>query len=121
MEEAYREVLRRVEAAVKAAGDAPQPAGAGPASPSEQPAGMWRATVRLTIRPGILDPQGQAVRGALHALGFAEVRDVRVGRLVQLTLAAPGAPEARERAEAMCRLLLANAVTEDYAVEVAPA
>ena len=77
-----------------------------------------RARVYITPKRGILDPQGKAVQQALHALGFGEVSDVRVGRLVELTLrdVEPGA--ARDRTQAMCERLLANGVIEDFRVDV---
>jgi phosphoribosylformylglycinamidine synthase len=74
--------------------------------------------VRVTPRRGILDPQGKAVGGALSSLGFAGVGEVHVGRLIVFTLTAASETEAREKAEAMCRQLLANPVTEDFAVTV---
>ena len=78
--------------------------------------------VRVTPRRGILDPQGKAVGGALASLGFGGVKEARVGRLVTFQLDAASEGEARERADAMCRQLLANPVTEDYDVRVqAPA
>jgi len=78
----------------------------------------FRVEVRVTPRRGILDPQGSAVQGALRSLGFCEVGEVHVGRLVVFTLAAAGEGEAEERAAAMCRQLLANPVTEDFDVRV---
>ena len=78
----------------------------------------FQVEVRVTPRRGILDPQGSAVQGALRSLGFGEVGEVHVGRLVVFTLAAGGEGEAAERAEAMCRQLLANPVTEDFDVRV---
>ncbi len=78
----------------------------------------YEIEVRVTPRRGILDPQGKAVGGALASLGFAGVGDVHVGRLVVFPLAAASEEEARERTDAMCRQLLANPVTEDYAVTV---
>lgn len=78
----------------------------------------FQVEVRVTPRRGILDPQGNAVKGALASLGFGRVSEVHVGRLVRLTLAAASEAEARERADAMCRQLLANPVTEDYEVSV---
>jgi len=70
--------------------------------------------VRVLVRPkrGILDPQGEAVRSALPALGFEGVRSVRVGRLIELEL------ESEAEVEAMCRRLLANPTTEEYEWEV---
>lgn len=78
----------------------------------------FRVEVRITPRAGLLDPQGKAVHGALHSLEFGEVEDVRIGRLIRLKLRANSESDARERIEQMCRQLLANPVTEDYAVTV---
>ncbi|MEN8375924.1 MAG: phosphoribosylformylglycinamidine synthase subunit PurS [Gemmatimonadota bacterium] len=75
--------------------------------------------VRVVPRAGLLDPQGNAVEHALRSLDFKEVADVRVGRLIRLNVEAASAEAARERAEEMCRKLLANPVTEDFRVEVA--
>ena len=75
--------------------------------------------VRVTPRRGILDPQGKAVGGALATLGFDGVGEVHVGRLIVFSLQAQSEADARERVDAMCRQLLANPVTEDYAVTVA--
>ncbi len=68
----------------------------------------------MLVRPkrGILDPQGEAVRGALPALGFEGVRSVRVGRLIEMEV------ESDAEVEAMCRRLLANPTTEEYEWEV---
>lgn len=81
----------------------------------------YRIEVRVTPRRGILDPQGNAVAGALGTLGFRGVRDVHVGRLIVFHMDAESEAEARERGEAMCRQLLANPVTEDFSVQVAAA
>jgi phosphoribosylformylglycinamidine synthase len=81
----------------------------------------YQIEVRVTPRRGILDPQGNAVSGALGALGFHGVREVHVGRLIVFHMDAEGEDEARERSEAMCRQLLANPVTEDFSVRVAAA
>ena len=78
----------------------------------------YEIEVRVTPRRGILDPQGKAVGGALASLGFGGVSEARVGRLVTFQLAAESEDEARSRADAMCRQLLANPVTEDFAVSV---
>ena len=78
----------------------------------------FRVEVRVTPRRGILDPQGSAVQGALRSLGFGEVGEVHVGRLIVFTLAAADEGEAQGRVDAMCRQLLANPVTEDYDVRV---
>ncbi len=81
----------------------------------------YQIEVRVTPRRGILDPQGNAVAGALGSLGFRGVSEVHVGRLIVFHLAAESGDEARERSEAMCRQLLANPVTEDFSVQVAAA
>ncbi|HKP75106.1 MAG TPA: phosphoribosylformylglycinamidine synthase subunit PurS [Longimicrobiaceae bacterium] len=82
----------------------------------------YSVEVRVTPRRGILDPQGSAVQGALRSLGFGEVGEVHVGRLIVFTVEADSEDAAAERVEAMCRQLLANPVTEDFDVRVtAPA
>lgn len=76
----------------------------------------YTAEVRITPRAGLLDPAGKAVQHALQSLDFDEVDDVRVGRLIRLKLRADSEGSARERADAMCRRLLANPVTEDFEI-----
>jgi phosphoribosylformylglycinamidine synthase len=78
----------------------------------------FRVEVRVMPRAALLDPQGQAVEHALHALGFGEVTRVRIGKHLVLEVTAPDREEAAARARAMCDRLLANPVTEDYAVLV---
>jgi phosphoribosylformylglycinamidine synthase len=72
--------------------------------------------VRISPRAGLLDPEGNAVEGALRTLGFEGVGSVRIGRLIRLRLEADSAHAARASAEAMCRQLLANPVTEDFEI-----
>ncbi|MGH7501223.1 MAG: phosphoribosylformylglycinamidine synthase subunit PurS [Longimicrobiales bacterium] len=74
--------------------------------------------VRITPRPGLLDPQGKAIHGALRSLEFDEVEDVRVGKLLRLRLLADSPDGARTTADEMCRKLLANPVTEDYEIAI---
>ena len=76
----------------------------------------FRVAVHVVPRRGLLDPQGQAVAGALHSLGFDGVRDVHVGRHLVIELAARDAAEAERTVRDMCRRLLANPVTEDYEI-----
>ncbi len=78
----------------------------------------YRVHVRVMPRLGLLDPQGQAVEHALSALGFAEAAGVRIGRAIELEVAAPSRAEAESRARQMCDKLLANPVTEDYLVAI---
>ena len=76
----------------------------------------YTAEVHITPRAGLLDPEGKAVQSALRSLEFEQVEDVRVGRLVRLRLRADSERAARDSAEAMCRKLLANPVTEDFEI-----
>ena len=78
----------------------------------------FRVHVRVMPRDGLLDPQGQAVEHALTALGFEEARAVRVGRAIELAVAAGSRDEAEAKARQMCDKLLASPVTEDYLLEV---
>ena len=78
----------------------------------------YRVEIRVMPRASLLDPQGQAVSHALHALGFAEVGDVRIGKHLVLRVDAPSRDDAAARARAMCDRLLANPVTEDYQLQV---
>ena len=77
----------------------------------------FRARVTVQLNAGVNDPQGLTVRGSLHDLGFAEVREVRIGKLINIELAADSEAAAAERAEAMCRQLLVNPVIESFAIE----
>ena len=76
----------------------------------------YRVAVHITPRRGIFDPQGKAVAGALHALGFEAVADVHVGRHIVVELDADDEQAADRAARAMCEKLLANPVTEDFDV-----
>jgi phosphoribosylformylglycinamidine synthase len=76
-----------------------------------------RATVLVRPKPGILDPQGQAVANALHHLGF-DVGDTRVGRLVELDLPTEDREQALADLERMCEQLLTNPLIESYAIEL---
>ncbi len=76
-----------------------------------------KATVLVRPKPGILDPQGQAVESSLRHLGFA-VSDARIGRVVDLEVATDDPAEARAQLERMCEQLLANPLIESYSVSV---
>jgi phosphoribosylformylglycinamidine synthase subunit PurS len=76
----------------------------------------FRVSVHIVPRKGLLDPQGKAVSDALHALGFADVDDTRIGRHIVLDVTADSADAAERSVKAMCDKLLANPVTEDYAI-----
>jgi phosphoribosylformylglycinamidine synthase len=74
----------------------------------------FQVHIHIVPRKGLLDPQGKAVADALHALGFGDVRDVRVGRHLVVETTAKDAIAAEQAAKAMCEKLLANPVTEDF-------
>ena len=76
-----------------------------------------KATVLVRPKPGILDPQGEAVGSALGHLGF-DVRDARVGKVIDLEVDAASPAEAKAQVERMCERLLANPLIESYEVEV---
>ena len=78
-----------------------------------------KARVLVTLKNGVLDPQGKAIGNALHGLGFAGIGEVRQGKLIELELVDTDPAAARARVEEMCRQLLANPVIENYAIEIA--
>jgi phosphoribosylformylglycinamidine synthase len=78
-----------------------------------------KAVVHVMLKPGVLDPQGEAVRHALVALGFDGVQGVRQGKVIELDLAGEDAGAAQDRVTRMCEKLLANTVIESYRIEIA--
>ena len=74
-----------------------------------------KATVHVTLKKGVLDPQGKAIGHALHNLGFDEVGDVRQGKVIEIEV--PDDTD-EDRVRAMCDKLLANPVIEDYSIEI---
>jgi phosphoribosylformylglycinamidine synthase subunit PurS len=79
---------------------------------------MITARVTVTLKKGVLDPQGKAIEGALGTLGFEGVRSVRQGKVFDLVLGHDDRARAEAELKAMCEKLLANMVIEDFAVEV---
>lgn len=77
-----------------------------------------KARIHVTLKPGVLDPQGKAIGNALAALGFEGVEGVRQGKYIEIELSGDDPASARRRVEEMCDRLLANPVIEDYAVEL---
>lgn len=77
-----------------------------------------KAKVHVTLKAGVLDPQGKAVQHALSALGFGGVGDVRIGKYIELDLTGADEAQARDQVDAMCRQLLANTVIENYDIEI---
>ncbi|GGH83082.1 phosphoribosylformylglycinamidine synthase [Pullulanibacillus pueri] len=78
---------------------------------------MKKVKVYITLKESVLDPQGQAVAGALHNLGYKEVQDVRIGKYIELEVEASDGP-IETQIEAMCEKLLANTVIENYRYEI---
>ena len=77
-----------------------------------------RAKVFISLKEGVLDPQGKAIERSLHTLGYGEVQDVRVGKYLELEVDAPSAAAAELRIREMCDKLLANPVIENYREEI---
>jgi phosphoribosylformylglycinamidine synthase len=77
-----------------------------------------KAKVHVTLKSGVLDPQGKAVGNALLGLGFKGVADVRQGKYLEIELAEKDPKKAKARVEDMCRKLLANTVIEDFRVDI---
>ncbi len=77
-----------------------------------------KAVVHITLKNGVLDPEGKAIQNALHALGFDDVNNVRQGKVIELTINEASPAQARATVEAMCTKLLANTVIEDYRIDL---
>ena len=77
-----------------------------------------RVKIFVSLRNGVLDPQGKAVEKSLHTLGYGEVQDVRMGKYLELKVEAASRQAAEARIREMCDKLLANPVIEDYLFEI---
>ena len=77
-----------------------------------------KARITITLKPGVLDPQGKAIQGALHALGFGAVGDVRQGKFIEVEVGESDPARVRAEVERMCEQLLANTIIENYAYEL---
>ncbi|KKB09850.1 phosphoribosylformylglycinamidine synthase subunit PurS [Devosia chinhatensis] len=77
-----------------------------------------KARVIVTLKTGVLDPQGQAIEGSLASLGFGGVNSVRQGKVFDLEIHGTDTESARSQISAMCEKLLANTVIENYAIEI---
>lgn len=77
-----------------------------------------KARVTVTLKPGVLDPQGQAIQGSLRSLGFSGIGDIRQGKIFDIDLNVADAPQAEADLKSMCEKLLANTVIEDYSIEI---
>ncbi|MET0501669.1 MAG: phosphoribosylformylglycinamidine synthase subunit PurS [Candidatus Binatia bacterium] len=72
----------------------------------------------VSLKNGVLDPQGKSIESSLHTLGYSEVRDVRMGKYLEINVEAPSRAAAETRIREMCDKLLANPVIEDYRFEI---
>lgn len=77
-----------------------------------------KAKIHVTLKNGVLDPQGKAIENALHHLGFEGAGNVRQGKYIEVELAGNDSKKASETVDAMCRKLLANTVIENYSFSV---
>ncbi len=77
-----------------------------------------KARIKITLKNGVLDPQGKAIGHALESLGFSGIDDVRQGKYIEVRLKESDPDKAREAVERMCKELLANTVIENYAFEL---
>jgi phosphoribosylformylglycinamidine synthase subunit PurS len=77
-----------------------------------------KAIIKITLKTGVLDPQGKAIQGALGGLGISGVTDVRQGKYIEVDLAEKDETRARATVEKMCKDLLANQVIENFAYEL---
>jgi phosphoribosylformylglycinamidine synthase len=77
-----------------------------------------KARIHITLKSGVLDPQGKAIQNALSSLGFAGIEEVRQGKYIEVDLKETNAAKAREQVERMCRDLLANTVIENFSYEI---
>ena len=78
-----------------------------------------KAKIKVTLKNGVLDPQGKAIAGALGSLGFSGVNDVRQGKYFEIELAETDKSKAEAQVKAMCDKLIANTVIENYQIELA--
>jgi phosphoribosylformylglycinamidine synthase subunit PurS len=78
-----------------------------------------KAKIKVTLKNGVLDPQGKAIEGALGSLGFSGVNSVRQGKLFEVELAETDKAKAEVLLKQMCEKLIANTVIENYAIELA--
>jgi phosphoribosylformylglycinamidine synthase len=78
-----------------------------------------KARVIVTLKPGVLDPQGKAIEGALHSMGFPDVESVRQGKFFEIEIGGKDRAKAEADLKAMCEKLIANTVIENYRIELA--
>lgn len=77
-----------------------------------------KAIIKVKLKNGILDPQGKAVNNALHHLGYSEIKEVRIGKLIELKIDDKNGQDIQRRIQEASHKLLANPVIEDYEIEI---
>ena len=78
-----------------------------------------KAMVKVTLKTGVLDPQGKAIMGSLASLGFSDYGNIRQGKYFEMDIDAVSKADAKAKVTDMCEQLLANTVIEDYEIEIA--
>jgi phosphoribosylformylglycinamidine synthase len=91
-----------------------------PAAGCRPPEIRMKALIRITLKNGVLDPQGKAIEGAVRGLGITGVGDVRQGKFIEVQLNETDEAKAKSIVEQMCKDLLANTVIENYAFDLVP-
>jgi len=77
-----------------------------------------KAIIHVTLKPGVLDPQGKAIHNVLESLGFPEISEVRQGKYLELEIEETDPAQAHVKVDQMCKQLLANTVIENYKIEI---
>ena len=78
---------------------------------------MTKAKIHISLKPGVLDPQGKAIKNALESIGFEGIENVRQGKFIELEIKQPNNSKTKEYIEDMCEKLLANTVVETYKID----
>jgi phosphoribosylformylglycinamidine synthase PurS subunit len=78
----------------------------------------WTVILEIFLKEGIFDPQGKTIRSALHSLGFEEVKEVRVGKVLKIKIMGNSEEEVMEKVRKMSEMVLVNPVTEDFSIRV---
>ncbi|HOB22694.1 MAG: phosphoribosylformylglycinamidine synthase subunit PurS [Firmicutes bacterium] len=79
---------------------------------------MWKAEIRITLKEGVVDPQGKAVEKTLGELGYSQVEQVQIGKYVELVVNTPQRAEADRQVDEICRKVLINPVLEEYTYQL---
>ena len=79
---------------------------------------MYKALIRVTLKESVLDPQGAAVKDSLHAMGFQDIQDVRIGKFLEVLIDADNQAAAEEQVQTICQKLLANPVIENFSFQL---